>query len=273
MKFGRISNVYTQEECTRVENDLDFLDKLWLNRSTCKPKVPFWTLGAGTYLEGVDDIGKYHKHKTAINPILKKKFDWAYRILEDRLSEELGDPCEVDDMLALPGFHIFGQKRGVPVTDREMRAMEQPLASIHCDIQYKEHGCYWKCFEEVDFANPLSFTLAIRLPEHGGGLFIWDHVDFDDELINSFNFQTNEEKSVWLDSIDNNPNLWENDSAGGYKPTGHPIIEEYTEGNMIYFTGHLLHQIIPGQKIVPTDRRITIQGHGLKCDGVWRLYF
>ena len=273
MKFARVSNVLTPEECGRIENDLDKLDRLWLNRSTCRPIVPFWTFGAVTYLEGCDDIKKYHKHKEAINPFLKKKFGWMYKILCDRMEQELGAPCVVDDMLALPGFHIFGPKKGQPVTDREMRLLEQPLASIHCDIQYKEHGGYWKCFKQVDFSNPLSFTLSVKLPHNGGGLFIWDHVDFDDDMINSFNFQTNEDKSKYLAGIKNNPHMWENDSADGYQPDGEPLIEKYTEGNLIYFLGHLLHQIIPGRDVIPTDRRITVQGHGLKCDGVWRLYF
>ena len=49
--------------------------------------------------------------------------------------------------------------------------------------------------------------------------------------------------------------------------------ELYTEGEMIYFIGHLLHQMMPGVNVQPTDRRITVQGHGQKCDGVWRLYW
>jgi hypothetical protein len=30
---------------------------------------------------------------------------------------------------------------------------------------------------------------------------------------------------------------------------------------------------MPGYKLSDTDRRISLQGHGVKCDGVWRLYF
>ena len=123
---------------------------------------------------------------------------------------------------------------------------------------------------------------AIKLPKTGGGLYIWDWMKFDDHLIRDFNFQEEKEKSDWVsnqfiehskENIKNNPNLWENDSASFYQPDGNPKVEMYHEGSMIWFTGHVLHQIIPGYKLNPDDMRITLQGHGIKCDGTWRIYF
>ena len=138
----------------------------------CHPKVPFWTFGAVTYLEGCDSLIKYHQHKDAINPILKKKFSWLYDITARRMSEELGDLVVFDDNLALPGFHIFGPKKGVVMSKQDCFYLQQPLASIHTDIQYKEHNEYWSQFKHVDLQNTLSFTMAIKLPKHGGGLYI-----------------------------------------------------------------------------------------------------
>jgi hypothetical protein len=37
--------------------------------------------------------------------------------------------------------------------------------------------------------------------------------------------------------------------------------------------GQAKHQIAPAFNCEPRDRRITLQGHGVRCDGVWRLYF
>ena len=282
MRFGRISNVLTDLDCHDITDKVKKIHPVWLNRSTCKPKVPFYTLGATTYLEGCDDIKKYHKHKSLLNPILRKNFTYLYDIVCDRLSIELDAPVVTDDMLGHPGFHIFGMKPGETGNPAMLKALEQPLASIHLDIQYKEHGPYWKTFEEVDFENPLSFTLAIKLPKTGGGLYIWDWMKFDDHLIRDFNFQEEKEKSDWVsnqfiehskENIKNNPNLWENDSASFYQPDGNPKVEMYHEGSMIWFTGHVLHQIIPGYKLNPDDMRITLQGHGVKCDGTWRIYF
>ena len=268
-RFGRIPNFLTPEERDKVEQSVDSLDKCWLNRSTCHPRVPFWTLGAVTYLEGCDNIKQYHRHRKALNPILRKRFSWLYDILEMKMSKELGDLVICDDDLALPGFHIFGPKKGVTMNKTECYYLEQPLASIHTDIQYKEHLSHWKQFKEVDLSQVLSFTLTIKLPTHGGGLYIWDWADFDQEMIDTFNFQHNDEKVDVL----KNKYLWDNDSVNGYNPQEEPLYEEYMEGNMVYFIGHLVHQIAPAKKCLPNDRRITLQGHGIMCDGAWRIYF
>ena len=146
-----MKDILTDEERQRAVDTIHSLDKCWLNRSGGQPhtpRVPFWTLGAVTYLDGTENIGMYHRHRKAINPILKKKFTWLYDILCRRFEEELGDPCVIDDKLGHPGFHVFGQKRGISMTDKECFWLSQPLASIHTDIQYKEHNYYWKTFKE-----------------------------------------------------------------------------------------------------------------------------
>ena len=51
------------------------------------------------------------------------------------------------------------------------------------------------------------------------------------------------------------------------------MVAPYTVGKLFYHTGHVLHQIIPGYKLQEGDRRITLQGHGIKCDGKWIIYF
>ena len=185
------------------------------------------------------------------------------------MSEELGDLVVFDDNLALPGFHIFGPKKGVVMSKQDCFYLQQPLASIHTDIQYKEHNEYWSQFKHVDLQNTLSFTMAIKLPKHGGGLYIWDWAEFDQEMIDTFNFQHNDDKVDVL----KNKYLWDNGSVGDYNPKEEPLYEEYVEGNMVYFIGHLVHQIAPATVCEPTDRRITLQGHGVKCDGIWRCYF
>ena len=269
-KFGRIPD-FLDSPLTRwqVELTLDDLDKLWLNRSMCHPRVPFWTVGAVTYLEGCDSIDKYHKHRKVMNPVLRRKFSWLYDILEKKMSDELGEPFLCDDNLALPGFHIFGPKKGEMMNKNDMFYLEQPLASIHTDIQYKEHQSYWNRFKEVDLENVLSFTLAIKLPKHGGGLYIWDWAEFDQEMIDTFNFQHNDNKVDVL----KNKYLWDNGSVNGYDPKEEPLYEEYTEGSMVYFIGHLVHQIAPAKNCQPDDKRITLQGHAIMCDGIWRCYF
>ena len=155
-KFGRMFDILTEEERARAVDIIHSLNKVWVNRSTGQPhcpRVPFWTLGAVTYLDATDNIFLYHRHRRAINPDLKKKFSWLYDILCQRLSVELGDPCIIDENLGHPGFHVFGNKRGVPMTDEECFWLSQPLASIHTDIQYRTTLFFLMLFGKCGFES------------------------------------------------------------------------------------------------------------------------
>ena len=154
-----------------------------------------------------------------------------------------------DGFLAHPGFHIFAAKTGSVIEPEYLKMFEKPLGSVHVDVQWEEHHDHWQTFKEVDLENTLSFTIPIKLPSGGGGLYTWA----DEVNPYSFNYTTNENKLAELESP--------------------AITNLYTEGEMIYFIGHLLHQMMPGINVQPDDRRITVQGHGQKCDGTWRLYW
>jgi len=250
---------FTKEDCNKIETTVDSLDKLWINRSCTRrfsyenkmhiSRAPFWTLGAVSYLDHVKSGDQYDKHRDYVNPVLYKKFNWIYEIITEKLQEALGDPVVIDKFLAHPGFHIFATKIGTTIEPEYMKLFEQPLGSVHVDVQWEEHHDYWQTFDEVNLKDTLSFTVPIKLPSGGGGLYTWA----DEVNPYSFNYTTNEVKLSELE---------------------HPCVSNlYTEGEMIYFIGHLLHQMMPGVNVQPTDRRITVQGHGQKCDGVWRLYW
>ena len=250
---------FTKEDCNKIETTVDSLDKLWINRSCTRrfsyenkmhiSRAPFWTLGAVSYLDHVKSGDQYDKHRDYVNPVLYKKFNWIYEIITEKLQEALGEPVVIDKFLAHPGFHIFATKTGTTIEPEYMKLFEQPLGSVHVDVQWEEHHDYWQTFDEVNLKDTLSFTVPIKLPSGGGGLYTWA----DEVNPYSFNYTTNEVKLSELE---------------------HPCVSNlYTEGEMIYFVGHLLHQMMPGVNVQPTDRRITVQGHGQKCDGVWRLYW
>ena len=250
---------FTKEDCNKIETTVDSLDKLWINRSCTRrfsyenkmhiSRAPFWTLGAVSYLDHVKSGDQYDKHRDYLNPVLYKKFNWIYEIITEKLQEALGEPVVIDKFLAHPGFHIFAAKTGTTIEPEYMKMFEQPLGSVHVDVQWEEHHDYWQKFDKVNLEDTLSFTVPIKLPSGGGGLYTWA----DEVNPYSFNYTTNETKLSELK---------------------HPCVTNlYNEGEMIYFIGHLLHQMMPGVNVQPTDRRITVQGHGQKCDGVWRLYW
>ena len=136
-----------------------------------------------------------------MNPVLRKHFTWLYDILLEKLSTQFG-PCEIVNELGHPGFHIFGHKPNQVSDPKCAKRFEKPLASLHVDIQYKEHISYWNTYNEVDLEDQLSFTLPIELPTHGGGLWLWDWLKLDQEQIDNFNFKVmrirmNILKNIW----------------------------------------------------------------------------
>ena len=52
-----------------------------------------------------------------------------------------------------------------------------------------------------------------------------------------------------------------------------PGIVEHKPGQMFFQEGKIYHAVGHTQKPMSNDRRITLQGFGKKCDGVWRLCF
>ena len=160
---------FTEEDCNKIEKTVDDLDKLWVNRScerrfsfeteTVISRAPFWTLGAVSYLDSVASPDRYNKHKNYLNPVLRKKFTWIYEIICEKLQGEFGEPVVIDKFLAHPGFHIFATKTGSVLRPEYVELFQEPLGSVHVDVQYEEHYEYWNIFNEVDLENTLSWEI------------------------------------------------------------------------------------------------------------------
>jgi len=268
----------SSEQSDRVIELVEQLEKFWIRREI-KP-IDFFTIGACTYIDGVANIEKYHEHRVITNPVLMRHFRWLYDIVIEGFSQVLG-PMEVVGELGYPGFHVFGHKPGQVSHPLCVEMFQRPSASLHFDHQYEEHWDYWEIFEKVDLENVLSFTLPIELPKTGGGLWLWDGLGTD---LSNFNFQDSEGEDIafkkYMDDFDPryDKDFWQNKTS----PVLHeedpiydtkPIVLPYKAGRASYHIGRVWHQIMPGHKLCGTDRRITLQGHGVKCDGIWRLYF
>jgi hypothetical protein len=113
-------------------------------------------------------------------------------------------------------------------------------ASVHFDLQYFDLGLdggEWPTLDEV-----VSFTLPVRLPQAGGGLNVWD--------------VTHPEQVGW--------------EAWPYKAVSRV---PYSVGSLVLHTGHEMHQIAPVERIAEGDQRVCLQGHGIRKDGAWLLYW
>lgn len=226
----------------------------------------FKTLGAATYLHFPEDTGeKYNRIKNKINPILMKNFRWLYDILIIKISEELKEECVIseDINLAFPGFHIF-------YPHEKCEYVSNPA---HLDYQWMDHLDRLKQqFNDVDDNKFLTFTLSIKLPKNGAGLYYWDLPDYNkqysfieaEKIVGHILGEANNIFATYGDYVPREQ----------YEKVTTPSVLKYKEGYMTIFTQPILHQIMPFTTgWLPEDKRITLQGHGIKCDDIWRLYF
>lgn len=112
-------------------------------------------------------------------------------------------------------------------------------AEPHFDMQHMRVN--WD--NKWDSDKTISFTLPLQLPISGSGLEIWKEISFSD--------------------LSNNAAAKNCDV----------IREKYEIGTLYLQQGMIRHRI--AETIVATDQdvRITLQGHGLRFNGVWILYW
>ncbi|MCH2171881.1 hypothetical protein MK489_13940 [Myxococcota bacterium] len=220
-------------DCERVRSTLLQLSEFWRKRNT---KLPLFTLGAATYIDSRPDLKTYYGYVKSDNPILWEHFEWVYQRLVVALGKYIGGPINFDHDQAVPGFHLY----------RFHPAFEKNIAEIHFDRQ--QTRLRWPENAEIDWSDPISFTLPIALPRTGGGLHTWE-IDWQE-----FREAGSEARKLLI-----------RDSS--------KTLHVYRLGELVVHSGNQLHQVAPGVHLSPEDERFTLQGHGLYCDGAWRLYW
>jgi hypothetical protein len=255
-------DVLDQERIDAALERIDLLHDWWIPRGIycantgfspdAENPVDFYTLGPATYIDCMSNTQMYTMMTMQTNPLLKDYFDWLYDTIIYHIYYEIG-PCRLNESLAYPGFHIFGCKPGEDPKVATKEYMERPSATIHIDLQHEKHQSVWNQYSEVDLENCLSFTLCLEVPKTGAGLNTWN-----EESIKCY--EVNNDYSKAIKSLE-------------YGAYGTPTVVPYIPGKMFYFIGPLQHQIAPAHNLSLNDRRITLQGHGVKCDGVWEIYF
>lgn len=199
------------------------------------PAAPFFTLGAASYLDAADAEGRaaYEARAAHDAPVLDGAFGELYAQVAAALTARLDEPVGLAPRQARPGFHVF----------LAHPAFQQPVARVHCDLQH----------ELLDWGGQvpdgtLSFTLAVELPADGGGMDVWALAQAD------WVAATPPER---LQALKTAPRR---DLA-------------YQVGDLVLHSGELVHRIAATPVLRPEDRRITLQGHGVRLDGRWLLYW
>jgi hypothetical protein len=233
--------VLSAAQCERVHATVHQLKNYWITRG--QQPHPFYTLGIASYLDATrpgEEKNRYHGQVRQYNALLKEHFDWLYEMVSATLEQHLNGPVRYAADLALPGFHIW-LSSGI---------ITRPTASMHFDLQYLKHS--WSDGDKPDFTKQISFTLPIRLPARDGGLHIWE-MSYE-EFLQAY-------RQGQLTNVAEIPRM---------RPmTCYP----YTTGHLVLHSEHLLHQIAPTSEVQDSDERITLQGHGLLCNGQWECYW
>ena len=112
---------------------------------------------------------------------------------------------------------------------------QYPIASFHIDGQQDLNKWNKKC----DLKNSISFTLSIDLPKDSPGLYLFDATKKHSRIQAIFKNRT-------------------------FIP--------YEIGKIVLHRGNNWHIMAPS-KINKNEYRMTLQGHGIKCNDSWYIYW
>lgn len=240
--------VLTSKECEVYLKKIYSLKSNWIGRNK---DLPFYTLGMAAYLDGPTNEYFNLEKRTIYNRVLNDNFSELYNTLKHKLSIFLRTPCELYDKSSIPGFHIYMNHLGL----KDSKFVHQPTP--HLDIQFK-YVFPEKGIKQEDF---ISFTLCLSCPE-GCGLNIWEpEIQLPEDVLDGLT-----EKS-FIDCGPYNPLSQYLAQSIYKKPT---LFIPYKIGGMAIHNGVFYHYPVLMATKIP---RITLQGHGVKKDGKFLLFW
>ena len=291
MNLG-VVKILTDDETKKVEQGVYDCVHLWKRRENWHPvnDVPqynediesymhYSTLGATLYMDA-SDVGwsYYEKHKGITNRVLDKKFDWVYEKLIEALTPHVGE-CSLESDLARPGFHIY-QFDDAPDPRKHHRCLHMDGQFFYALKFLKE-----KYGRVIDIKEPLSFTFTITRPSRGSAIGFWglpEHLkrrsediqkEYPHDIIERYQ-NVEYVKEIQKQRAIERP--WKYDLF--YPNCGDleqyiPTIIPHTPGNSFFYSGMIIHQMILGDSFKKGDTRITLQGHGIKINGNYKLFW
>jgi len=287
-----VVKILTDDETKKVEQGVYDCVHLWKGRENWHPvnDVPrynediesymhYSTLGATLYMDASDNGWSYYeKHKDITNRVLDKKFDWVYQKLIEALTPHVGE-CSLESGLARPGFHIY-QFEDAPDPRKHHRCLHMDGQFFYALKFLKE-----KYGRVIDIKEPLSFTFTITRPSRGSAIGFWGLPDrlkrvsediqkrYPHDIIERYQNVEYVEEIQKQRAIERPwkyelflPNCGDLEQ---YIPT----IIPHTPGNSFFYSGMIIHQMILGDSFKKGDTRITLQGHGVKVNGKYKLFW
>jgi hypothetical protein len=193
-----------------------------------------FTLGAAAYLDAEESRETYLAAAAQTNPALSEAFGDLYGGLRGFLESLLAEPVTYDECLAMPGFHIFAY-------DGSMLADDNIGERAHFDMQFRQ---------VVPGQAPeatLSFTLPLQQPSGGTGLAVWP-LDYEEAVRRDVGSRSWAAQNPWT-------------------------LVRYETGRMVLHDGLVLHALVRSPSRTPKGLRVTLQGHGVRHEGRWTIYW
>ena len=134
-----------------------------------REKSPY-ALGASAYdlIVGQDAVISYVKHRNFYNSILLREFKPLYDRLLTCLGSLFPQGCRLNEKPGYPTFHV-SEADSIPCTRDERYSHFD--AYFHNDFFAAKLGVGPGSIPEL---SQFSFTLPLRLPSGGAGLYVWD---------------------------------------------------------------------------------------------------
>jgi hypothetical protein len=194
----------------------------------------FYSLGAASYMDAVSGPAAYLAAAQTTNNVLLQAFEGLYDRLAAFFRELMDEEVSLDLKRAVPGFHVF-------VLRGEDRRNDNPAQRAHFDLQWQ------LAYPGARPEGTLSFTLPIATPIGGAGMALWPL------------------RRGPRDQSPGDPRSRALERA--------PHIVPYVPGRIVVHDGLMLHAIGAAPAARATGCRITLQGHGVRLGGRWRLYW
>ena len=259
-----VVDVLTQEECLENVSIIDSLSKEWTRRDVGVHH--YYTFGVAAHLDiepfdsVSDETFNLIKHK---NIILRNNLSDLYEKVVGVISNELGKAELVSDEGPIPGFYIHGEAKPNNIIRESLPAMGGKT-KIHKDGHFKALDHIWSKYKEAG-SDIIGFTLPIEVPEAGAAFLLWDQPDLG--------YHNNKAMSDIYSSYDYKENPDNINILNNFIVDPVPKTIEHIPGRMVIQKGNQWHATGFSTAPLTTDRRITLQGFGIQCDGVWRLFF
>lgn len=265
IRYG-YSRLLTKEEVEKTIGIVDSLSDKWIKRGPDNSRHSFYTLGAVSHLEippedeviNQERIDFFNKN----NKILLDNFKYLYDIIEQKVTDMFG-PCEFINDVPMPGFYIFGDTDGNADGSLSPYGDVGGAATIHRDGLLKHLNYKWDSLGGA--TDSFAITLAIELPQSGAGVMIWDQPDIG--------FYSNSDYAKHCKTLDFNSNEHNAEILKNKILNPVPEIIDYYPGGMFWHYCGIYHAVGYSHNTLNTDRRITMQIFGVKCNDIWRLVF